>query len=332
MENSQNGERMVSAPVKKRTLRWNANFLGGMMLADIEVVSIVTGIVMAVMVIANMVRTGRFDAEGMFSIEGMLNTDALIILSVVGSFFGNGVLMGIVYLVRRKSISFETKRGNMLKIFPVCALLMLQVNLLVSSTDAVITELLGINAAGNVSAMLGEGDFLTMLICVGILAPVIEEFAFRKVIFSLCREYGFCFAAVVSAAMFALMHQNFTQFAFTFFAGLIFAYAYERSGRLIFPIMLHMINNCYSVLETFYVIPAWVSIGINLLLLAAFAAMMIAFIAKKRSVGELFDCEGGEAGRLGTFFKQPLVIIYAAICVAAAVFTLFSDSLMQLIS
>ena len=62
MENSQNGERMVSAPVKKRTLRWNANFLGGMMLADIEVVSIVTGIVMAVMVIANMVRTGRFDA------------------------------------------------------------------------------------------------------------------------------------------------------------------------------------------------------------------------------------------------------------------------------
>ncbi len=314
------------APIKKRSLRWNANFLGGIMLGNIEVNGVITGVIMAVMLFMN------WDISQGLSFDTQLSADTLIILSIIGSFAGNGILMGIVYLIRRKSLNVTFNRGNIVKILPLCALLLLAVNLMVSSTDYAITKLLDFDVSGDVSAMLGDGSFLTMLICVGIAAPIIEEFAFRKVIFSLFREYGFCVAAVVSAAMFSLMHQNFTQFAFTFFAGLIFAYAYERSGKLIYPILLHMLNNCYGVMESFYPLPAWVSIGLNLALLAFFAVRAILFIRKKRTLSQLFDCTGGESKKLGQFFRQPLVIIYAALCVLAGIFTLFSGSLMKMIS
>lgn len=76
-----------------------------------------------------------------------------------------------------------------------------------------------------------------------ILAPLLEEYVCRKAIIDRTRRYGEKVAVMLSALIFALMHQNLFQFFYAFALGLVFAYIYIRTGRLRYPIILHAIYN-----------------------------------------------------------------------------------------
>lgn len=76
-----------------------------------------------------------------------------------------------------------------------------------------------------------------------IIAPIIEEFIFRKLILDRLRMYGEKRAIVFSALAFALFHMNLFQFFYTFGVGLLFGYMYVRTSRLRYSILLHMIIN-----------------------------------------------------------------------------------------
>ena len=80
---------------------------------------------------------------------------------------------------------------------------------------------------------------LTMVI----LAPVMEELLFRKLLIDRAVRYGEKTAVLLSAITFGLFHQNLFQFFYAFGAGLLLAYLYVRSGKLRYPILLHMIVN-----------------------------------------------------------------------------------------
>ena len=86
------------------------------------------------------------------------------------------------------------------------------------------------------------------MIFIAVLPAVMEEFAFRKVIFGLARKHGFWPAAVLSSVIFGLMHQNITQGIFAFGMGMIFCYVYEKTGKIWVTILLHFANNAISVL------------------------------------------------------------------------------------
>ncbi|MBT1173480.1 CPBP family intramembrane metalloprotease [Bifidobacterium sp. MA2] len=82
-----------------------------------------------------------------------------------------------------------------------------------------------------------------------VLAPILEEWVFRKQLIDRTRRYGERVSILLSAFAFALFHMNLYQFFYAFGLGLVFAYAYMRSGRLRYPIAMHMvINACGSVL------------------------------------------------------------------------------------
>ena len=76
------------------------------------------------------------------------------------------------------------------------------------------------------------------------IAPIIEEVLFRAKIFSLFRStLSPTLSAVVTSAIFALMH-GFTGVAIeAFLAGMIFSYAYIATGSIFAPIILHIFNN-----------------------------------------------------------------------------------------
>jgi hypothetical protein len=55
-------------------------------------------------------------------------------------------------------------------------------------------------------------------------------------------------AVVISANLFALMHSNIEQLLYTFVAGLLFGWIYVRTKKLIYPIILHFLNNGISAI------------------------------------------------------------------------------------
>ncbi|MGZ8382590.1 MAG: CPBP family intramembrane glutamic endopeptidase [Nitrospira sp.] len=86
-----------------------------------------------------------------------------------------------------------------------------------------------------------------------LFAPVFEELAFRGLLFGvLRRRYQWWPAAMLSAALFALAHgYGLIGFLSVFWSGLIWAWAYERTGSLWPGMIGHAVNNllvCLSVM------------------------------------------------------------------------------------
>ena len=73
-----------------------------------------------------------------------------------------------------------------------------------------------------------------------IAAPVFEELICRKVLLDRVRPYGELLSAVMSGAIFGLLHQNFFQFFYAFGLGFVFSWIYLRCGRILVPIVFHM--------------------------------------------------------------------------------------------
>jgi hypothetical protein len=91
----------------------------------------------------------------------------------------------------------------------------------------------------------------TLLLYMGYLVPLAEEFLFRGVLFAwLRRRYAFGPAAAISAAVFAAAHLRLDMMPIAFLMGLAFAYLYERSRSLVAPIMMHQTYNTTALVLT----------------------------------------------------------------------------------
>lgn len=92
----------------------------------------------------------------------------------------------------------------------------------------------------------GLGAFALDLVSGVVIAPFVEELAFRGVLFiGLRQRFGFVAAAVVSAAAFAVVH-GLDVVLPIFVAGLVLAYVFQRTGSLL---------ACYLCHATFNLIP-----------------------------------------------------------------------------
>lgn len=76
-----------------------------------------------------------------------------------------------------------------------------------------------------------------------ILAPLLEEYVFRKQLIDRTRCYGEKTAVLLSGFAFGLFHMNLFQFFYAFAGGCLMAYLYVRTGRLRYPVILHSIVN-----------------------------------------------------------------------------------------
>ena len=93
-----------------------------------------------------------------------------------------------------------------------------------------------------------DGLFLYFLVG-GIISPVAEELVFRGIIFGYLRRYGFLIALFGSTLLFLAAHLSAggtrpgSISAFQVVGGLLFAWAYDRCGHLLTPIMIHACGN-----------------------------------------------------------------------------------------
>jgi len=78
--------------------------------------------------------------------------------------------------------------------------------------------------------------------------PVIEEMIFRKYLISLLqRIFSWKISAGISSILFAILHwqKNFFPFLIN---GLIYSWAFKKSGTIVMPILLHMSYNFVALI------------------------------------------------------------------------------------
>ena len=83
-------------------------------------------------------------------------------------------------------------------------------------------------------------------IAVGLCAPFLEEYFFRKLLIDRLRPYGELAAIMTSALLFALFHGNFSQLFYAFGAGVLLSYLYLRSGSFFLTFLFHALFNTLS--------------------------------------------------------------------------------------
>ncbi|MBR6771164.1 MAG: CPBP family intramembrane metalloprotease [Lachnospiraceae bacterium] len=102
-----------------------------------------------------------------------------------------------------------------------------------------------------VSAMSGDIlqlPFVVMLLIIGVLAPLSEEFVFRGIFFQGYKRSGTTLQAILlSALLFSLVHMNFNQAAYAFVIGIIVALLVEATGSLWSSVLFHVLFNSGQV-------------------------------------------------------------------------------------
>ena len=93
--------------------------------------------------------------------------------------------------------------------------------------------------------VMGSSMWINVVVTV-IIAPIMEELIFRKLMIDRLGGFGEKTAIIFSALMFGLFHGNFYQFFYAFGVGMLLAYVYVRTGKVWYTVVLHMIINFFG--------------------------------------------------------------------------------------
>lgn len=85
-----------------------------------------------------------------------------------------------------------------------------------------------------------------------IVAPIGEEFVFRKLIIDRTHKFGGFVSIFFSALIFGLMHANFYQFFYALALGLVLGYVYYSTGNIWYGIGIHSAINFVGSVVTSY--------------------------------------------------------------------------------
>ena len=126
----------------------------------------------------------------------------------------------------------EMRPGQWIRTLCICIFVMYVGNIIGNAVSALIAQGTGLDLSFELEELLSQGSpWFTLLFSV-VLAPVMEELIFRKVLIDRTIVYGDKAAVVLSGLLFGVFHGNFHQFFYAFGLGCIFAYVYIRTGKL----------------------------------------------------------------------------------------------------
>ncbi len=174
------------------------------------------------------------------------------------------------------------------------------------------------------------------------LAPLLEEYVFRKQLIDRTARYGEKTAVLFSAFAFGIFHMNLFQFFYAFALGALFAYIYLRTRRLRYSVILHMLINFHGAVVAPYLL-SMISIGedmqtistdslgallvlrlYSLLLIALCIAGLVILIVKARQfVFVPAPQELPREDRFKTVYCNIPIILFTLVCLAVFVIALF---------
>ncbi len=127
--------------------------------------------------------------------------------------------------------------------------------------NVVITLITGREQSSDITNALLSSDLWLSVLYTGILAPVMEELFFRKLLIDRLSGLGDTTVMLLSGLLFGLFHGNIEQFCYAFLLGALLAYIYLKSGKIRYCIGVHAIINFFGGL-----LPTGVQMLLNYLL------------------------------------------------------------------
>ena len=141
--------------------------------------------------------------------------------------------------------------GGFIKFFLISYFIMVLLNLFTTGFLWIVGNFKEADVVNPLESVLSNSSIWATIIFAGILSPIIEEVLFRGIMLNKLRTYGDKIAIITTALLFALFHENFSQFFYAVGLGMIFAYVTLKTGTIKYSIGLHiMINMMGSVIGT----------------------------------------------------------------------------------
>lgn len=147
--------------------------------------------------------------------------------------------------VEKRGVAF----GKFLMLFPICFAISTAGNL-ISNTISMFSG--SAEEIDELTQILSSTNVWIAFICTGIVAPIIEELFFRKMLIDRLRPHGEMVCLIVPSLFFALFHQNVGQLFYTFGLGLLFSHLYYHSGRCSLTIILHAVFNTIGTIPILF--------------------------------------------------------------------------------
>ncbi|WP_026653871.1 CPBP family intramembrane glutamic endopeptidase [Butyrivibrio proteoclasticus] len=165
------------------------------------------------------------------------------------------ILYPLMYLMIRKLPKFDIPKNSLgikeiLACLPITYTIMYIANLLGAYINVYVGKTTGVGGVNPIVEFVSDLSPIEQIIIVAVLAPIFEEFLFRKFIIDRVIGYGEVAAMFVSGFMFGLFHGNFIQFVYATALGMFYAFIYMRTGKLFYTIILHMFLNGFSLFVT----------------------------------------------------------------------------------
>lgn len=104
------------------------------------------------------------------------------------------------------------------------------------------------NGVGDVFILIGDNPLWLNLFLIAFLPVFCEELVFRGLIYHGYRKRNIFNAILISALLFGLFHMNINQFLYATVLGVLFVFVMEATGSIIYPMVMHLIINGYSVI------------------------------------------------------------------------------------
>ncbi|MHB8127926.1 MAG: CPBP family intramembrane glutamic endopeptidase [Mobilitalea sp.] len=158
-----------------------------------------------------------------------------------------------VYSLMMKRIPNSTK-GEVVKmkfshfivLFFICTAVMYITNFFSVFLTMIIALLKGediMSLVNPLQEVLAGSNFIITLIYASLVAPIVEELIFRKLLLDKLRRFGDVPAILMTGFAFGLFHMNLSQFFYATALGFIFAYITIKTNTVRYSIILHIMIN-----------------------------------------------------------------------------------------
>ncbi len=146
-------------------------------------------------------------------------------------------------LTTTKIEKHSMKFMDFVKAFCMCYALLIASNIVGIVITTVIGMVKGSPVVNPVETLVTEMSLPVMFFFTVVCAPIFEELFFRKFLVDKTIRFGEVPCMLISGFMFGLFHGNLSQFPYAFAIGAFFAYIYIRTGKIVYPMILHAIVN-----------------------------------------------------------------------------------------
>ena len=188
--------------------------------------------------------------------EILNNTVFLNIISPVALYiFALPCLLLVIYLFKLKG---EAPKRRKIGILPLLLIFAVSFGLMYIGSyvgQGVMwgfTQIVGYDYSNMLESMIDYDKMWVTFIFMCVVAPIGEEFVFRKLIIDRTHKYGGFVSIFLSGLAFGLMHGNFYQFFYAFALGLVLGYLYYSTGNVWYTVGIHAAINFIGSIVTSY--------------------------------------------------------------------------------